>query len=292
MPLTICRVEDPAEFADLASPYLLQNEARHNLELGILDRLRDDPSAVGDEPAHLAAALHGADVVGIAMRTPPHNLLLSAADPAAIPPLADDLRERFEQLRGILSDPPTAAAFAARWGELTGQEATPGMPQRIYELTRAPDQPDAPGRYRIARHRDRDLLVRWIEEFTAEAVPDQAGDDVERFVGRRLDAGGRSFVLWEDGEPVSLAGVGAFTPNGARIGPVYTPPAVRGRGYAAAVVARLCRDLLESGRRFCFLFTDRRNATSNRLYVRLGYEPVCDIQEVRFSEAPAGPPSR
>jgi hypothetical protein len=57
-------------------------------------------------------------------------------------------------------------------------------------------------------------------------------------------------------------------------------------------VARLCRDLLESGRRFCFLFTDRRNATSNRLYVRLGYEPVCDMQEVRFSEAPAGPPSR
>ena len=38
-------------------------------------------------------------------------------------------------------------------------------------------------------------------------------------------------MLWEDGgEPVSVTGYGPSTPTGTRIGPVYTPPELRGRG--------------------------------------------------------------
>jgi uncharacterized protein len=105
-------------------------------------------------------------------------------------------------------------------------------------------------------------------------------------VDRRLAE--RGLVVWEDGDPVSFAGFGGATPNGIRIGPVYTPPAHRGRGYASACVATLSVNLLRGGYRFCFLFTDLRNPTSNRLYERLGYEPVCDLQEITFQEDPAG----
>jgi hypothetical protein len=45
--------------------------------------------------------------------------------------------------------------------------------------------------------------------------------------------------LWEQNGPVSLAGFTGPTPNGIRIGPVYTPPAHRRRGYASALVAAL-----------------------------------------------------
>jgi len=89
-------------------------------------------------------------------------------------------------------------------------------------------------------------------------------------------------VVWEEGEPVSLAGFGGPTPNGIRIGPVYTPPGLRRRGYASALTAALTQQLLDGGRRFCFLFTDLANETSNSIYQRIGYRPVSDVDQWSF----------
>jgi predicted GNAT family acetyltransferase len=104
-------------------------------------------------------------------------------------------------------------------------------------------------------------------------------------VDYRLDPDtGRGVLLWEhDGEIVSFAGWGGPTPNGARVGPVYTPPELRGRGYATAATAELSRRLLASGRRFCFLYTDLANPTSNAIYERIGYRRVCESAEIVFN---------
>ena len=67
------------------------------------------------------------------------------------------------------------------------------------------------------------------------------------------------------------------------IGPVYTPPDRRGRGYASALVGGVTRDLLAAGRRFCFLYTDLANPTSNSIYQRVGYRPVADVDQWAFS---------
>jgi predicted GNAT family acetyltransferase len=64
---------------------------------------------------------------------------------------------------------------------------------------------------------------------------------------------------------------------------VYTPPELRGRGYASALTAALTGTLLDGGRRCCFLFTDLANPTSNRLYERIGYERVADVDEYTFT---------
>ena len=101
-------------------------------------------------------------------------------------------------------------------------------------------------------------------------------------VEARLDRGTGGFALWEDDGPVSLAGWGGETPNGVRIGPVYTPPGFRRRGYASALTASVSADRLAAGRRFCFLYTDLANPTSNRIYVEIGYERVCDAMEFVF----------
>jgi uncharacterized protein len=89
--------------------------------------------------------------------------------------------------------------------------------------------------------------------------------------------------LWWDGGPASMAGAGAPTPNGIRIGPVYTPPEHRRRGYASALTAALTRYLLDGGRRFCFLYTDLANPTSNAIYQQVGYTHVCDVEQHRFT---------
>ena len=119
-----------------------------------------------------------------------------------------------------------------------------------------------------------------------EVVEPELHEDPATLVDRRLEDPDGDFAVWEDGGfPVSLAGWGGPTPNGIRIGPVYTPPERRGRGYAGALTAGVTRTLLDAGRRFCFLFTDLSNPTSNALYARIGYEPVADVDMWRFGDA-------
>ena len=74
-----------------------------------------------------------------------------------------------------------------------------------------------------------------------------------------------------------------MTRNGIRIGPVYTPPGLRGRGYASNLVAEASQAELDAGRRFVFLFTDAANPTANKIYQDIGYEPVTDIDEYAFT---------
>jgi predicted GNAT family acetyltransferase len=80
-----------------------------------------------------------------------------------------------------------------------------------------------------------------------------------------------------------MGGYGGSTPNGARIGPIYTPPELRRRGYASALTADLTQMLLYRGSRFCFLFTDLANPTSNSIYQQIGYRPVADVDQWSFS---------
>jgi predicted GNAT family acetyltransferase len=68
-----------------------------------------------------------------------------------------------------------------------------------------------------------------------------------------------------------------------RVGPVYTPPALRGRGYAGAVTGAVTSAAIAAGAREVVLFTDLANPTSNALYRRLGYQPVTDRVVLRFS---------
>jgi predicted GNAT family acetyltransferase len=66
-----------------------------------------------------------------------------------------------------------------------------------------------------------------------------------------------------------------------RIGPVYTPPEARGRGYGSAVTAHLTQHIRAGGADAC-LFTDLANPTSNKIYAAIGYRPVADFHRYRI----------
>src|SRR6202030_728711 len=94
-------------------------------------------------------------------------------------------------------------------------------------------------------------------------------------------------LLWNhEGRPVSLAGTNRAAAGHARIGPVYTPPDLRGRGFGGASTAAVTQAALDDGADGVVLFTDLANPTSNTLYQRLGYRPLSDWAVLRF-----GPPS-
>ncbi|HEU0247018.1 MAG TPA: GNAT family N-acetyltransferase, partial [Gaiellaceae bacterium] len=157
----------------------------------------------------------------------------------------------------------------------------------IYALSTVRQVRSVPGSRRHATREDADLLIRWIRAFGAEARHHASapGEDAGKVVAARFDGPG-GFAIWENGgEPVSLVGWGARTPNGVRIGPVYTPREHRGRGYASALTAAVSAEQLAAGRRFCFLYTDAANPTANKIYRAIGYEHVCESVELAFEPA-------
>ena len=135
----------------------------------------------------------------------------------------------------------------------------------------------------VARPEHHRLLSDWIEAFHDEASISNPRQDYATMADRWIRRLGRTVYLWADGgRPVSMTGVGGLTPNGIRVGPVYTPPEERGRGYASNLVAQASQAQLDAGRTFVFLFTDLANPTSNKIYQAIGYEPVNDVDEWEF----------
>lgn len=286
------RFADAERLAGEAGGFLLAHETEHNLLLGILSTLREPDGPYADAEPYLAAVRDGAGAVAlIAVRTPPRDLVLSrAASPGAVDPLVDDVARGIPDLPGVVGPTASVAAFTRRWAHVTGTRSTLHMAMRAYRAERAVEPASVAGRARPAGPEDRPTIVEWLTAFTAEALAEEPDDErIGRMAQRLLPTGpDRGVLLWEvDGRPVSMAGYGGPTPNGIRVFAVYTPPQWRGRGYAAACVAALTRRLLDGGRRFCFLFADLANPTSNALYERVGYRAVADVENRTFE-----PPGR
>jgi len=265
-----------------AGGFLLAREAEHNLMLGLSGRLRVEPRTYGENP-YYAVARGGGEVVAATMRTPPHNLILSEVDDeAALEPLAADANDVFESLTGVVGPKAPVARMAQIWEARSGQTAHLMLCQRSYSAERALEPEGVAGTMRPYEARDRELVLAWMDAFVEEALPEAPPEDSAHWLDRRAADPDSGTMIWEDGEAVSMGGYGGLTPNGIRVGPIYTPPELRRRGYATALTAAMTRMLLERGRRFCFLFTDLANPTSNSIYQRIGYRPVNDIDQWSF----------
>jgi len=266
-------------FLASAGDFLGAREAEHNLILGLTSRLEREPLMYG-EPAYFAVAEDEGRVVGAAMRTPPHNLILSEIqEDAAVGLFVGDASEAFDALPGVTGPKGRTAQFANAWRAATGATPRLEIAQRIFAADHVDEPRPTTGAMRNYEPADdRELAIRWMDEFVAEAIPENAAhpESSAEFVDRRDDDPEAGLVVWEDERPVSMAGFGGRTPNGIRVGPVYTPPDLRGRGFASALTAALTQRLLDTGLRFCFLYTDLANPTSNSIYQQIGYRAVAD----------------
>ena len=151
------------------------------------------------------------------------------------------------------------------------------MDLRAFELREVIAAPRVGGEMHRAEIGDLELVASWCRAFEEEAHASPSAADV----ARRAIADGRQF-LWLDGRPVAQAAIVGTSPNGARLGAVYTPPDSRRRGYATALVAALSQRVLDDGCEFAFLFTDLANPVSNSIYPKVGYRPIGDFRDYDF----------
>jgi predicted GNAT family acetyltransferase len=174
---------------------------------------------------------------------------------------------------GVVGPDQTSQWFAQRAIEL-GVEFLEPIPQRIHSLVEKPTYPGAPGYARRTTAQDASILADWVTSFVRGATPHDPAPSRESL---ETIAGEGRHLLWiVNDEPVSMSAIVRRTRNAAAIALVYTPPSLRGRGYAGSVTAAVAEEAFAEGKTIACLYTDLRNPFSNRCYAKVGFKPVCD----------------
>jgi predicted GNAT family acetyltransferase len=273
---------DAEAFLARAGDLLAADEPRHNLIYAICSTLIASPSAY---PEAYFWTVENGEPAGALLRTPPFNIAVAQPrEESALEFAARALHAEGVKLPGVGGARPESDLFAAAWQRVTGATHRVRMAHGVYAARTALVPEGVTGGMREAEEADRALLLEWMLAFQDEALPEDAPNiDLERALDRRLASETDGFALWEvDAQPVSMCGYGGPTPHGIRIGPVYTPPDLRRHGYASALTAHATKRLLDGGRDYCFLYTDLANPTSNKIYMDVGYELVCEAADYAF----------
>ncbi|MGC4868619.1 GNAT family N-acetyltransferase [Micromonospora sp. DT53] len=284
---------DASEFLAAAGDYLSANPVVSTVVTTIAHRVLSQQAEGISQPDRnwwLVVSDDSGAVVGAGMRTAPYApyppFLLPMPDEAAVA-LAHVLHEREEEVLAVNGALPAVELCAAELTRLGGGQVQVGQHTRLHELGELVWPRPVPGGLVAASEADVGLVTEWFAAFVGDA-DEQAGrprgarahevpDHAE--IRRRLHAGRMWFWVDEAGQPVHLTGANPPSFGVARVGPVYTPPAQRGRGWASNAVAEVSRRIQAEGARVC-LFTDQANPTSNRIYAALGYRPVVDMADL------------
>jgi GNAT superfamily N-acetyltransferase len=276
---------DVRPYAERVWDLLAADPAANSVALTLIDHVRTGRRWSAEDRLFGWYA-DGRGVCGAVSMTAPYDLLLAAVPPPAMPELVDALRAHAMAVPGVVGAVPTVEEFAALWvaaaraagGTLRGER---GMRQRLYRLDTLCPPAAPPGRAQLASAGDTVLVANWYAAFQREVgtVP----VDVEPIARDAIEQG--LIWLWRDpvGTPVALAAHTRIVASVARVGPVYSPPAGRRRGYGAAVTTACTEAALRAGAASVVLFTDLANPTSNAIYQRLGYLPVHDYLQIRFT---------
>ena len=131
---------------------------------------------------------------------------------------------------------------------------------------------------------DRDLMIAWRAAYEVEALNEteeagyiQAVKDVESYIKNDSHR-----VLMLDGEPVSTTGFNAVLPNCVQIGGVYTPPELRGLGYARTAVAWHLYEAKNNGVTDSILFAASEAAA--KAYIAIGFRQIGQFSIVIYDD--------
>jgi len=132
--------------------------------------------------------------------------------------------------------------------------------------------------FRLAEERDLALLRDWRFGYEVECTGLPETDTTRTFAARSIEGHverGEAFLLEVDGAPVSVCTHNARVRDSVQIGGVWTPPTLRGRGYARRVVAGSLQQAGREGVKRVVLFTE--NPAARRSYETLGFQQVGDF---------------
>lgn len=238
--------------------------------------------------AQYAIARRGDAVIGVAGHGWNGNLLLQA-DALAGELAVAAVQHSGRRVAGLLAPAEQAAEARAALG-LVGAPTIADHDETLMALSL--DRMIVPAALRDgtvtgrrAAPRDRDQLIAWRvaynEETGLEAGAAAEARIAEGMTGSLAGARPRLWVIEHAGAPVAMCAHSAVLPDSVQIGGVFTPPALRGRGHARAVVAASLLDAQRDGAVRAILFTPRPDAIA--AYRAVGFAPIGRYALVLFA---------
>lgn len=212
-----------------------------------------------------------------------HNFLPSpTSDRTTASKLFNEFQKTNILINGIVGEKVTANIYKELF-ENCGKKTKIHMIQGLYRC----DKVNVPNyemglKFRIADDRDIKRLGEWIEAFRQEAIPHDPPVIGAVLAKARIDQK-MIYVLEKNGELISMAAWGRDIESSCSVNLVYTPKSLRKNGYASVATAKLTEHLLNNGKKETNLYTDMTNPTSNKIYVDVGYEFVCDSVHIGVS---------
>lgn len=266
--------DDVGAFVAATWAWLSQHEAENGLLMGLLATHSREPPRSAPLMGRVTS---GGETVFVALQGE-HHLIISRGPDQAIEALVARLCALGIEVSGVVGPAGAAEHFARSWARERGRRALLAVDQRIYQLTQVSWPAPVSGGMRPIVPADLDLVAVWAQSFDVEAVPADERRTLEeacRRMAARISEG--NLFGWEvSGQLVAMAGLARPTDRFISVNSVYTPPANRRHGYASALVAAVSQEGLGRGKTACLLYTDLANPTSNAIYQRIGYRPVCD----------------
>ncbi len=279
--ILVQELKSSQDFLDVASDILYQKEAEYGLMLGLTESKAK--SALGHDKNRYFVINDQQGVVGFAVATD-KNTIITNMPASLLQSLVLHLSKNQILVPGVVGPSHSAEAFARIYSQTNSMAYKIAMDQKIYQLDRVIAPRPTVGHMIVATNKHIDLVTDWFMKFVDESLPNEPVtlEDAKKIATGRIQ--NQDVFIWmnDSGQEVALNMRTRPTKNGVAISFVYTPKEARGKGYASAVVAQTSQRMLDSGKKFCMLYTDIHNPTSNSIYQKIGYNEIATSKNFIF----------
>lgn len=268
----------PQDFLDETLILLQEKELDNNLIIGLCNGFEDKTKV--QEGCVFINTICNEKIVASSIKTLSRAIVCSyTKDEQYIKPLADFYLQHGISVSGVFGDEFSSSAFLNYYGKKQKNAKT----LIVHQLSRINDLPLSSGKLVLADEGDLDLLTDWTMNFEADVQSFflQSRETAYKNTLAKIKAG--SIFKWVDNnEVLGICAIMRKTEKSAIVGLVYTPPILRGKGYATSCVIKLSEKILNEGSKYCGLFTDKANPTSNSIYRKIGYVPSTEFKDIEF----------
>lgn len=276
---TITAYKTPQEFLDDTEKILEQKELENNLILGLCNGFADKTRVY-----NTCVFINSVDdnkIQASSIKTISKAVVSGTTqNPRHIKVLADYYLDNGINLTGAVGESFYSTEFSTFYGKHQVGERT----MIVHKLTSVNNLPLVTGNLEVANINDVDLLAEWTKNFEEDAktFPKKSKEQI-RTSTEKMVLAGNIFKWVDNGETVSIAAIVRRTKSFGIVGLVYTPDKLRGKGYATSSVQKLSEHILQSGFKYCGLFTDKANPTSNNIYKKIGYAPTTEFTDIEYA---------
>lgn len=271
---------DPLTFLEKIQGALEQDEAAYQNLIFRCRELAENPTL-----SHSSSMIWTEDTQGVtsaALFAPPDPMWLFCEPhqkETSLQLLLNMLRDvPFKRVR---SKSHVIASFSELVQRMFGGSVHPIGCERVVRLSRCAVHPFVAGYMRLATPNDADQIDEWLEAASYEKTKNAVDENIKRNILNQIN--NEHLYVWEDGLMVSMLVRTLPTRHGIALDGLYTPPLLRNRGYATALVNAFSAQLFQEGFAYCTLTYDPKDSVAGHIFQRLGFTMVCDLDEIEVS---------